>query len=83
MQKLIRETGGSSMDPEVHANFIDTHAKGKLLAPDLSVFHLSSMLSRLICRPGAAIAGLAVSGSAELSGEYIQWSDERLTDYQL
>ena len=37
MQKLIRETGGSSMDADVHANFVDSHAKGKLLAPELSV----------------------------------------------
>jgi len=42
MQKLIRETGGSAMDADVHANFIDTHAKGKLLAPELSVVLLQS-----------------------------------------
>ena len=34
-------------------------------------------------RPGAVIAGLAVGGPMALSGEYIDWSDERLSEFRL
>jgi hypothetical protein len=34
MQKQIRETGSTSMDPEQYKGFIDFHEKGDLLAPE-------------------------------------------------
>lgn len=34
-------------------------------------------------RSGSVIAGLAVDGPADLSGQYIDFADERLAKYQL
>jgi len=35
MQKLLRETGRSAMDPVVYQSFIESHEQGELLAPAL------------------------------------------------
>jgi len=33
-------------------------------------------------RPGSVIAGLAVNGPLEYSGEFINWGDERLAGFR-
>ncbi|WVR09472.1 hypothetical protein IAU60_006539 [Kwoniella sp. DSM 27419] len=64
MQAHLRTNGPKTMHPSEMVKFTDAHEKGQLLAPEL---------------PGAIIAGLAVAGPADLSGEYLNWSDERLS----
>jgi hypothetical protein len=56
------------MDKDEHAKFTSAHASGQLLDPVL---------------PASVIAGLALDGPKELSGEYLEWSDERLTRYTI
>lgn len=80
MQKRLREKGGSFLDPELVAALIKAFEKGALLRPEQSVKHTMSISQA--DGPGSAIAGLAVNGPAELSGQYIDWSDERLAKYQ-
>ncbi|OCF32718.1 cytoplasmic protein [Kwoniella heveanensis CBS 569] len=63
MQALLRDKGPSSMHPSEMVKFQSAFEKGELLPPE---------------QPGAIIAGLAVAGPNELSGEYINWADERL-----
>ncbi|WVF67512.1 hypothetical protein IAT40_002268 [Kwoniella sp. CBS 6097] len=63
MQALLRDKGPSSMHPSEMVKFQSAFEKGELLAPE---------------QPGVIIAGLAVAGPPELSGEYINWADERL-----
>lgn len=55
------------MDEDEHVKFVQAHAKGQLLDPVL---------------PGTVIAELALDGPHQLSGEYIEWSDERLMKYR-
>jgi hypothetical protein len=33
--------------------------------------------------PGSVIAGMVVAGPSELSGEYLNWSEDRLASFQL
>jgi hypothetical protein len=68
MQGLLRSLEGGVMDPEEHVKFTQAHEKGQLLAPEL---------------PGGVIAGLAIDGPKDLSGEYLDWADERLTAYKI
>lgn len=56
------------MDKEEHIKFTAAHANGQLLDPSL---------------PGSVIAGLALDGPKELSGEYLDWADERLSRFKL
>jgi len=56
------------MDSDEHVKFTSAHANGQLLDPAL---------------PASVIAGLALDGPQQLSGEYLEWSDERLTRYRL
>ena len=82
MQKRLREKGGSFLDPELVAALIKAFEKGALLRPEQSVKHTMSISQADDSRPGAAIAALALNGPAELSGQYLDWSDERLAEYQ-
>jgi len=82
MQKRLRERGESFLDPKLVAALIKAFEKGALLRPEQSVKHTISISQADDFRPGSAIAGLAVNGPAELSGQYIDWSDERLAKYQ-
>lgn len=82
MQKRLREKGGSFLDPELVAALIKAFEKGALLRPEQSVKHTMSISQADNSRPGAAIAALALNGPAELSGQYLDWSDERLAKYQ-
>ncbi|KAK4685347.1 hypothetical protein P7C73_g4810, partial [Tremellales sp. Uapishka_1] len=64
MQALIRSSGPGFMAPSDMKKFTSLHEDGALLAPEL---------------PGAAIASLVTStANAELSGEFLDWSDKRL-----
>ena len=56
------------MDPEERAKFTSIHEKGQLLDPKL---------------PGGVIAGLGIDGPKDLSGEYLEWSDDRLAPFKL
>lgn len=68
MQELLRNIDNGVMDPEEHVKFTTAHEKGQLLDPKL---------------PGGVIAGLALDGPKDLSGEYLEWSDERLSSFKL
>ncbi|WVQ72067.1 hypothetical protein IAR50_001611 [Cryptococcus sp. DSM 104548] len=68
MQLFLRTHGPGEMSDTDMAKFQGAYEKGELLAPE---------------QPGSVLAGLAVKGPVELSGEYINWADERLKDFQL
>lgn len=67
MQGAIRSQGPAVMDPAQMSKFESLHREGKLLPP---------------AKPGSVIAGLAVEGSPEWSGEYVDWADERFKQWQ-
>ncbi|WRT68569.1 uncharacterized protein IL334_005547 [Kwoniella shivajii] len=67
MQGLLRTNGPGTMHPDEMVKFQNAYEKGELLKPE---------------QPGAIIAGLAISGPIEISGEYINWADERLEAYR-
>ncbi|KAI9637387.1 uncharacterized protein MKK02DRAFT_23892 [Dioszegia hungarica] len=68
MQSLLRDKGPGVMDPTQLQKFQDMYDNGQLLPPD---------------EPGAVLAGLAVKGPIELTGEYIEWKDDRLSHLRL
>nr|ODN86147.1 cytoplasmic protein [Cryptococcus depauperatus CBS 7841] len=68
MQAFLRTHGQSEMSEAELAKFKGAFERGELLPP---------------AKPGAVLAGLAVEGPLELSGEYLNWTDERLQKYQL
>lgn len=68
MQGLIRSSGPAVMDPTQMQKFESLHKEGKLLPP---------------AKPGAVIAGLAVEGKLDWSGEYADWADERFKQWQV
>ncbi len=63
MQKIIREEGANGMQRERYTQFVDLFAAGRLLPPE---------------KPGKALALLALKAPHQLSGEFIQWDDERI-----
>lgn len=63
MQREIREEGGAGMDDEVHRSFIDKKENGQLEPPEV---------------PGRAAAWLALHAPPEFSGEFIQYTDDRI-----
>ncbi|GAA5923880.1 uncharacterized protein JCM15063_005489 [Sporobolomyces koalae] len=63
MQEIIREKGGQYMKPSEHDRFTGLHARGELLPPS---------------KPGLALASLAIRAQKELSGEFVNWDDERV-----
>jgi len=83
MRALLREIGHATMAPSDMAKFESAFEEGKLLPPEqyVAVFLLIVIPDR--GRPGTVIAALAVGGPMELSGEYIEWSDERLAPFRL
>nr|XP_018261624.1 cytoplasmic protein [Kwoniella dejecticola CBS 10117]OBR83782.1 cytoplasmic protein [Kwoniella dejecticola CBS 10117] len=64
---LLRNEGPATMHPDEMVKFQNAHKNGELLAPE---------------QPGSVIAGLAIDGSLELTGEYINWADDRLKSFQ-
>ncbi|KAK0468263.1 uncharacterized protein EV420DRAFT_454154 [Desarmillaria tabescens] len=67
MQTMLRNTGGESMSAKDYQKFLDYHAKGELLAPDL---------------PGRVIAALSLQAPATLSGQFVSWNDESCTPFR-
>jgi NAD(P)-dependent dehydrogenase (short-subunit alcohol dehydrogenase family) len=57
MQQQIRELGGTGMAAEVHAIYVDEHAKGRLLKPE---------------QPGTVIAKLVEGATKEMSGKHFR-----------
>ncbi|KAK6820710.1 short-chain dehydrogenase [Apiospora arundinis] len=67
MQQQIRELGGSSMEPNQHAGFIDEHTQGRLLRPE---------------QPGAVIAKLVDTATKDLSGKHFRWNAAEMSPFQ-
>ncbi|WWD19208.1 hypothetical protein CI109_103666 [Kwoniella shandongensis] len=67
MQAFLRSNGPGQMADTDMVKFQSAFEKGELLRPE---------------QPGAVLAGLAVNGPLELSGEYINWADERLQAFR-
>ncbi|KAI9097300.1 hypothetical protein DFS34DRAFT_642962 [Phlyctochytrium arcticum] len=67
MQRTIREMGRQAMGEESHRLFLSFKEDGKLLSPDV---------------PGYVIAKLALEAPKDISGQFINWSDERLASFQ-
>lgn len=57
MQQQIRELGGTGMAAEIHASFVNEHAKGQLLKPE---------------QPGTVIAKLVAGATKEMSGKHFR-----------
>ncbi|ORY35477.1 hypothetical protein BCR39DRAFT_567695 [Naematelia encephala] len=68
MQDLLRSSGAESMHPNEFARLKTAYDEGNLLRPE---------------QPGSVLAGLvARGGPMDLSGEYLNWADERLLAYR-
>lgn len=67
MQLLLRETGAVHLSPEVHDNFVNLHAHGKLLKPEY---------------PGHVIASLALHAPKTLSGQFVSWDDDECKEFR-
>ncbi|ORX38398.1 hypothetical protein BD324DRAFT_354002 [Kockovaella imperatae] len=64
MQEYLRESGSGAMNPEDLTKFIGAFERGELLPTE---------------KPGAVIAQVAVTGGPMgLTGEYLDWTDDRL-----
>ncbi|KAK5105588.1 hypothetical protein LTS08_001865 [Lithohypha guttulata] len=68
MQRTIREQHVENMDAEDMKKFQGAFDEGKLVKPE---------------QCGHVIAKLAIAATPDLSGMFLSWNDERLTDYQL
>ena len=68
MQELLRSLDDGVMDADELVKFTSAYENGKLLKPE---------------QPGSIIAGLALDGPKDLSGEYLNWEDERLASYKV
>lgn len=67
MQREIREVHHEAMSSKDREKFAGLKEKGTLLKPE---------------QPGHVIAKLAVGGGKELSGKFLTWNDEVLSDFQ-
>ncbi|GAA6001774.1 uncharacterized protein JCM10292_005903 [Rhodotorula paludigena] len=67
MQQKIRELGAEHMSAADHARFTGLHERGELLPPH---------------EPGGVLAGLALEAPAELSGQFVNWNDEKVLTMQ-
>ena len=68
MQVNIRENLGKGMNEDAHKAFIDFHASGQLLKPEV---------------PGGVCALLALNGiPEEVSGKYLEYCDAALANFQ-
>ena len=67
MQDDIRGKYAKNMDEEDAKKFVSAYEDRKLLRPE---------------QPGNVIARLAVGAEKSLSGEFVQWNDEKLKQYQ-
>jgi NAD(P)-dependent dehydrogenase (short-subunit alcohol dehydrogenase family) len=67
MQREIRTVGPAVMKPNDMAKFNQLHEGGQLLPPDAC---------------GSVIAGCAVGIDLAISGEYVDWADERFAQWR-
>ena len=67
MQTDIRSKYAHNMDASDTKKFADAYEQGKLLKPE---------------QPGNVMGRLALKAEKGLSGEFVQWNDERLKEYQ-
>lgn len=67
MQGQIREKGANHMKAEDHARFTGLHRDGKLVAPQ---------------DPGAVLANLALHAKQDLSGQFVSWDAEEMSEYR-
>jgi hypothetical protein len=65
MQAVIREKGKGKTSDEVHQFFVDLYEQGKLLPPEI---------------PAIAAVSLALKAPLQLSGEILEWDDERVQE---
>ncbi|GAA6061185.1 hypothetical protein JCM10212_002398 [Sporobolomyces blumeae] len=63
MQEKIREIGGQHMTEKDHEKFTGLHSRGELLLPS---------------QPGLALASLALHAPRDLSGEFVNWNDDKV-----
>jgi NAD(P)-dependent dehydrogenase (short-subunit alcohol dehydrogenase family) len=63
MQAVIREKGDGKTTNEIYRFFVDLHEQGKLLPPRT---------------PALSAVSLALKAPLQLSGEILQWDDERV-----
>ena len=66
MQGELREFGGPHMSHDVHQSFIRDKREGLLLKPE---------------QPGYVIAALSLQAPESLSGEFVNWDDERCREF--
>lgn len=64
MQAVIRREGQSHMTDDQYERFVSYHERGELQPPE---------------KPGRALAVLALYAPRELSGAFVNWTDERVT----
>jgi len=67
MQSDLRDVGAVHMAPDVYESFVREKEEGLLLKPE---------------DPGHVIAALAVNGPRSLSGEFVNWDDERCREFR-
>ncbi|KAH8999095.1 short-chain dehydrogenase [Lactarius akahatsu] len=67
MQGEIRESGGLHMAHDVHQSFVREKREGLLLKPE---------------QPGYVIAALSLHAPESLSGEFVNWDDERCREFR-
>lgn len=68
MQVNIRQNLGVGMKEDAHKTFLELHEQGKLLKPEV---------------PGGVCALLALNGiPEEVSGQYLEYCDSKLANYQ-
>ncbi|GAA5887552.1 hypothetical protein JCM16303_004241 [Sporobolomyces ruberrimus] len=63
MQEIIRDKGAEHMKGSEHERFTGLHSRGELLPPS---------------KPGRALASLSIRAGKDLSGEFVNWDDERV-----
>ncbi len=67
MQSVIREKGKGKTTDEAYQFFLDLYEQGKLLPPET---------------PARAVVSLALKAPRELSGEILEWDDERVQELE-
>ncbi|GAA5894498.1 uncharacterized protein JCM6883_002120 [Sporobolomyces salmoneus] len=63
MQEIIREKGMEHMKQSEHDKFTGLHSRGELLPPS---------------KPGMSLASLAINATRDLSGEFVNWDEEKV-----
>lgn len=67
MQGALREFGGLHMANDFHQSLVREKREGRLLKPE---------------QPGYVIAALSLHAPESLSGEFVNWDDERCREFR-